>query len=76
MQRFRSSAGKPVLSRQTGLDVMNGLALFPLLLLMGSVFSDYLTAQLLTTNKVIMFGAGMFSLFAILEDPGNIKISN
>jgi len=47
---------------------MNGLALFPLVLLMGSAFSHYLTGQLLTTNKVIMFGAGMFSLCAILED--------
>jgi hypothetical protein len=71
MQRFRSSAGKPALSRQTGWDVLNGLALFPLILLMGSSFSQYLTDQLVETNKVIMFGAGALALFAILEDPPN-----
>lgn len=69
-QRTRSRAPPPFLSRRTGWDILNGLALFPLILLMGSCFSDYLTAELVGTNKVIMFGAGALALFAILEDTG------
>jgi hypothetical protein len=69
LQRRRSAARRPVLNRRTGWDVLNGLAIFPLLLMMGSTFSDYLTKELIETNKVILFGAGAVALFAILEDP-------
>ncbi len=69
LQRRRSTVSRPVLNRRTGWDVLNGLAIFPLLLLMGATFSDYLTAQFLETNKVISFGAAALALFAILENP-------
>ena len=68
LQRYRSSGAKPLLSGQTGLDIFNGLAVFPLMLLMGSTFSTYLTAELLGSNKAILFGSGAVALFAILED--------
>lgn len=70
-QHFRRAARgdvKAVLSRETGLDALNGTAIFPLLLLIGSAFSEYLTSQLLHTNKVILFAAGCVALFAVLED--------
>ena len=69
-RRRRKAKGtqRPVLSRETGLDALNGTAIFPLLLLLGSAFSEYLTQQLLHTNKVILFAAGCVALFAVLED--------
>jgi hypothetical protein len=69
LQRKRTARRRPILNRKTGWDVLNGLAIFPLLLLMGATFSDYLTAQFLETNKVVSFGAAALALFAILEDP-------
>jgi len=51
----------------------NGLAIFPLPLLMGSTFSDCLTREFPETNKVISFGAGAVALFGILEDPESAR---
>ncbi|MFZ6773068.1 hypothetical protein ACO0LB_10180 [Undibacterium sp. SXout7W] len=57
-----------VLSKQTGLDFANGVALFPLLILACSALSSDLVKSLVEASKMSLSVAGMFSLLAILED--------
>lgn len=67
-RHHKISPTKKFISRETGADVLNGTAIFPLLLLTLSVFSRYLAAELMLTNKVILFAAGVVALLAVLED--------
>ena len=56
------------ISRETGLHVIHGLPLFPLLLLLISGFgSDAALGALLHTHRVILAAAGAAALFTILE---------
>ena len=64
----RSDPRKKINDPKTGRDLLDGTAVFPLLLLMGAVFSQQIVAGLLAANKVILFAAGAMALFAILED--------
>lgn len=57
-----------VISKQTGLRIAHGVALFPLLLLsLASLSTPALTA-LTHSHKIILSVAGVVALLAILED--------
>lgn len=57
-----------LLSKTTGFDFANGVALFPLGLLTLSVISSHLVASLVEASKISLSVAGAFALLAILED--------
>ena len=67
-RHLRTKPRKKINDPKTGRDLLDGTAVFPLLLLMSAVFSQQLLAGLLAANKVILFAAGAMALFAILED--------
>ena len=67
-RHYRSDPPKKINDPETGRDLLDGTAVFPLLLLMCAVFSQGIVAGLLSANKVILFAAGAMALFAILED--------
>lgn len=67
-RHLRSKPPKKVNDLKTGRDLLEGTAVFPLVLLMGAVFSHQVVTALLAANKVILFAAGAMALFAILED--------
>jgi hypothetical protein len=57
-----------IVSKVTGIDVANGVSLFPLLLLcVGSISSSVLTA-LVQSNKLILSVAGIVAILAILDE--------
>jgi hypothetical protein len=70
--KFRKARGaggaQKLFSKKTGLDIANGTAFFPLFLLGLSIFSSRLTHELLGSNKLVLSIAGLFALFALLED--------
>ena len=66
-QHYTRRPRPPTLSKVTGVDFANGTALFPLLILSLAVFSSWLTAQLLTSSKVILSAAGVVALLSLLE---------
>lgn len=57
-----------LISKQTGFNVANGAALFPLLMLGLSIFSARLMQELLSANKLILSVAGLVALLSLLED--------
>ena len=67
-RHLRTEPRKKINDPKTGRDLLDGTAVFPLLLLMGAVFSRQVVEGLLSANKVILFAAGAMALFAILED--------
>ena len=67
-RHVRADPPKKINDLKTGRDLLEGTAVFPLLLLMGAVFSHEVVTALLAANKVILFAAGAMALFAILED--------
>lgn len=68
IQRRRVASAAEFLSKETGLQFLFGLAILPLLLMIGSVFSDRFLDELVATNRVLLCGAGFLSLFTLLED--------
>jgi hypothetical protein len=59
--------GQAYISRDTGLAIMHGLIIFPLILLVfGAIYTPALEA-ILHSNKVILAGAGVLALFSMLE---------
>jgi hypothetical protein len=62
-----ASPPQRIICRQTGVNIAHGIALFPLMILALSVFSSWLTHELLTTSKIILSAAGLVALLAILE---------
>jgi hypothetical protein len=59
---------KGVFAAATRKDFLDGTALFPLFMLILSLFSSRVTADLLHANKLILSVAGVVALLAILED--------
>lgn len=55
-------------SGQTGRDILHGIAIFPLFMLMVSVFSNEALQNLLSSSRIILSVAGAVALFSILED--------
>ncbi len=64
---WRKNETQKLVSKATALDVLHGIALFPLMLMAGAAFSSTLLDALLHTHKVILSAAGLVALFAILE---------
>jgi hypothetical protein len=56
------------LSRETRSNIIHGIALFPLLMLVLSIFSRKALENVLTENHLIIGVAGAVALFSILED--------
>lgn len=69
LNRRRQTAPKPFLSTATGLDILNGVSILPLLFMAASVFSTTAVAALLHFNRIVLATAGILALFAILEAP-------
>lgn len=67
-RHLRCEPAKPFLTKRTSKDFLDGTALFPLLVLAGSIFSSDLTRALLGANKLILSIAGVVALLAILEE--------
>jgi hypothetical protein len=55
-------------SGQTGRDILHGIAIFPLFMLMVSVFCNEALQSLLSSSRIILSVAGAVALFSILED--------
>ena len=68
VQRRRIASAAEFLSKDTGLQFLFGLAILPLLLMIGSVFSERFLDELVATNRVLLCGAGFLALFTLLED--------
>ncbi len=64
----RSNPRHKLISRETGVDVANGVGLFPLLMLATASFSSSALSELLHSNRLILSVAGVVALLAILED--------
>jgi hypothetical protein len=59
------------LSKDTGVDVANGVGLFPLFVLAIASFSSTALSELVHSNRLVLSVAGLVALFAILEEtPG------
>lgn len=57
-----------LISRATGLNIANGIGLFPLVLLVLSTYWNAALVAVLQSNKVILSLAGVVALITILED--------
>ena len=57
-----------LISRETGLEVAHGVALFPLILLIGSSLSSAALNSLLHSHKIILSVAGLVAILSILEE--------
>lgn len=68
IQRRRVATAAEFFSKDTGLQFLFGLAILPLLLMIGSVFSERFLDELVATNRVLLCGAGFLALFTLLED--------
>jgi hypothetical protein len=71
--RCRGSRTVPFLSKNTAFDFANGLSVFPLILLTLSPIASVLMKGLVDASKISLGVAGVFSLFAILEDGTSSK---
>jgi hypothetical protein len=59
--------GQAYISRDTGLSVLHGLVVFPLILLVFAAIYTPALEAILRSNKVILAGAGVVALFSMLE---------
>jgi hypothetical protein len=55
------------ISKATSLSILHGLAVFPLMLLVGASFLPIALDALLHSHKIILSGAGLVALFSMLE---------
>jgi hypothetical protein len=59
------------ISRDTGLSVLHGLVIFPLVLLIFGAMYPPALQGILQSNKVILAGASLVALFSMFEHPGS-----
>jgi len=59
---------RPFVSQATGIDLLHGIALFPLFMLALSVFSDDVFDAVKNSDRLILAVAGAVALFSVLED--------
>ncbi len=64
----RPKKKRKLLSQETGLDAIHGLAIFPLLLLMVAVFSSMALDAILHAHKVILGAAAFVALCSIFDN--------
>jgi hypothetical protein len=67
-RRRKSEPRRKIICRETGIDIANGVSIFPLLVLSLSAVSSAMLNKLLESNKLILSVAGLVALLAILED--------
>jgi hypothetical protein len=67
--RGRLDHARPLISKATGLDFFNGIALAPLALMFFAAFSDEILSLLVKASGVTIAAASILALFAILEEP-------
>lgn len=68
IRKIRRRSKNKLISKQTGIEFANGAALFPLLVMCGSVLSSGLIKGLVEASKISLSVAGFFAILAILED--------
>lgn len=66
--RWHRNDDQKLVCQDTGLDILNGIALFPLLLLAVSTFSSGALSALLESNRIMLSASGIVALCAVLED--------
>jgi len=59
--------GQHFISRDTGLSILHGIAIFPLILLVFASFFPPALEALLHSHKLILATAGLVALFSMLE---------
>jgi hypothetical protein len=65
----KTTPKRKLISKDTGVDVANGVGLFPLLMLAIASFSSSALSELIHSNRLILSVAGVVALLAILEEP-------
>jgi hypothetical protein len=65
----RANPGK-IISRETGMNFVTGLALAPLFLLFLGVFFDGIMTALLQASRITLAAASAIALMSLLEDSG------
>lgn len=68
VRRRKSSPRRKIICKETGIDIANGVGLFPLLVLALTTFSSVMLTKLLEANKLILSVAGVVALLAILDE--------
>ena len=58
----------PFISQATGINILHGIAIFPLSMLAISVVSNEIFDAVKNSNRLILTVAGAVALFSILED--------
>ncbi|HEV2549753.1 MAG TPA: hypothetical protein VGU20_20735 [Stellaceae bacterium] len=66
--RYRKSTTQALISKDTGRDVLHGLALFPLILIFVGGLSKPVLTAVLDSNRLVLAVAGLVALLAILEE--------
>jgi hypothetical protein len=66
--RYRKSKTQALISKDTGRDVLHGLALFPLVLIFVGGLSKLVLTAVLSSNRLVLAVAGLVALLAILEE--------
>lgn len=64
---YKASPRRKVISKETGLDIANGVSLVPLAILSLTIFSNPLLEALFRSNKLILSVAGLVALLSMLE---------
>jgi hypothetical protein len=67
-RRRKRKTHKKVICRETGIDIANGVGIFPLFVLSLTTFSSFMLPRLLEANKLILSVAGVVALLAILDE--------
>jgi hypothetical protein len=68
VSRYRKSTTQALISKDTGRDVLHGLALFPLVLIFIGGLSRPVLSAVLEGNRLVLAVAGLVALLAILEE--------
>ncbi|HXY57826.1 MAG TPA: hypothetical protein VEH76_04515 [Methylocystis sp.] len=67
-RRNKTNPTRKIICKDTGVDIANGVGIFPLFVLSLASISSMALAKLLESNKLILSVAGIVALLAILED--------
>jgi hypothetical protein len=67
-RRSKHTPPRKIICRETGVDIANGVSIFPLFILSLSSVSSFMLKNLQGSNKLILSVAGIVALLAILED--------
>lgn len=68
VKRRKRVTHRKIICKETGIDIANGVGIFPLFVLALTTFSSVMLSKLLEANKLILSVAGVVALLAILDD--------